>query len=143
MTFWINERFLQIVLLFALFAVISAAPAPKADPNYGVYSPYGYGVYSPSAYSYSNVVSYPSAYAYPTAYGGEFVPNFQEIWQLSTSISQLIHTHLVTTFKLNPFWVDVKKLLLETFVDWTKNETSFVNKVKNSWNQIKLNFTTK
>lgn len=68
---WINKGFLQIVLLFALFAVICAAPAPKADPNYIGAVPYGYG-YSPLAYSYSNVVQgYPSAYAYPSVYSGK------------------------------------------------------------------------
>lgn len=56
-----------MIVLFALFAIVIAAPAPKAKPGivtYSGYSPY----YTTYPYSYSSVYTYPSLYT-PSIYG--------------------------------------------------------------------------
>jgi hypothetical protein len=75
---------LQIVLLFALFAVICAAPAPNPNPNPNYIAagvPVAYGGISPYAYSYSNVYSpsYSAYSAYPSVYSGEFKFEFGKL----------------------------------------------------------------
>lgn len=72
---------LQIAILFAIFAVIYAAPAPKADPNL-VYA--GYPAYAGYPISYANVNTYPSYYGsvyspYYSELGKNFIHNATKI----------------------------------------------------------------